>query len=125
MSFRTPKTFLLDGQKITYVEDSKVVKFAIHTPFVKAGHILGWNISEFGSPGLGINHAIIKFIERRKCTLIIHIDSEAYDCIIKFDVLSKFIKNNNNEYRAGGKKFVHVIPLNLCKGKKPTGGLVV
>ena len=123
MSFRTSKTFLLDGQKITYVEDSKVVKFAIHTPFVKAGHILGWNISEFGSVGLGINHTIIKFIERRKCTLIIHIDSEGYDCIIKYDVLSKFIKNQNNEYRAGGKKFVHVIPLKLCIGKKPTEGI--
>jgi len=116
MSFSQPKIFLLDGQEIIYVEDSKVVKFAIHEPFFKAGHILNWDISEFGSVGLGINHSIIKFLERRKCTLIIHIDSESYDCIIRHDVLMQFIKNHNNEYKAGGKKFVHVIPLKLCKG---------
>ncbi len=116
MNFSQPKIFLLDGQQVTYVEDSKVVKFAIHEPFFKAGHILGWNISEFGSVGLGINHTIIKFLARRRCTLIIHIDSESYDCVIRYDVLEKFIKNQNNEYKAGGKKFVHVIPLNLCNG---------
>jgi len=116
MSFSVPKTFLLDGQQITYVEDSKVVKFAIHEPFFKAGHILGWDISTFGSVGLGINHTIIKFLERRRCTLIIHIDSEGYDCVIKYDALVKFIKTQNNEYKAGGKKFVHVIPLKLCIG---------
>lgn len=116
MSFRSPKTFLLDGQQIIYVEDSKVVRFAIHEPFFKAGHILGWDISRFGSVGLGINHAIIKFLERSRSKLIIHIDSESYDCVITYDALSKFIKNEKNWYPAGGKKFVHVIPLSLYKG---------
>ncbi|MCH7561197.1 MAG: hypothetical protein IIC67_07515 [Thaumarchaeota archaeon] len=118
MSFTSPKTFLLDGQEITYIEDSKVVKFSIHTPFIKAGQILGWP-TEFGSPGLGINHAIIKFLEKSKCTLIIHIESDSYDCIIRYDKLMKFIHNHNNEYLAGGKKFVHVIPLKLCTGHRP------
>ena len=118
MSFSFPKTFSLDGQEIIYIEDSKVVKFSIHTPFIKAGQILGWP-TEFGSPGLGINHAIIKFLEKSKCTLIIHIESDSYDCIIRYDKLIKFINNYNNEYLAGGKKFVHVIPLKLCQGYHP------
>lgn len=112
-----PKQFLLDGQQVTFVEGiTNILKFAIHEPFFRAGHILGWNISEFGSVGLGINHSIIKFTERARCKLIIHIDSEGYDCIIGYDVLKQFIKNHPNEYRAGGKKFVHVIPLKLCVG---------
>lgn len=119
MIFSFPKIFPLDGQEITYIEDKKVVRFSIHTPFEKAGHILGWNIDEFGSWGLGINHAIIKFIERSKSTLVIHIDSAGYDCLIKYDTLIQFIKNHNNEYKAGGKKIVHVIPIKIFKGHHP------
>ena len=118
MSFTSPTSFLLDGQEVTYIEDKKILRFAIHEPFWKAGQKLGWP-TEFGSPGLGINHAIIKFIERSRCKLIIHIESESYDCIINYDFLKKFIFNHNNEYKAGGKKFVHVIPLKLCQGYHP------
>ena len=109
----------LGGQQIVYNPNSKTVRFSILTPFMMAGHKLNWDITKFGSVGLGINHSILKFLERTKSTLIVHIDSDNYDCVIKYDDLSKFIKHNNNEWRTGN-QFIHVIPLQLCRGIQET-----
>lgn len=98
--------FLLDGQPLVYGAESKICKTTIEEPFIKAGKILGW-IDH--CPGIGLNKKIIEFVVRRKATLIVHVASAGNDYWISWDKLQDFIKNNNTEYMAGGKKLVDVI----------------
>ena len=94
------RTFHLDGQKITYNDERKILKTIIEVPFYKAGIILSWD-QRFGSPGLGLNHKIIQYVLKTKSYLCIHVGQEGSDYWIKYDALVDFIKNNNTEYKAG------------------------
>ena len=103
----------LEGQSFYYNHETHLAKITIFQPFYKAGKILGWN-KEFKSVGLGLNKSIINFILKTKSTLIIRVEQENKEYWIRYDALNHFIKNNNTEYKAGGKKFVHVIPWKIC-----------
>jgi len=110
----------LEGQKINLSMESKIIKTTINEPFYKAGKILGWKSS---SAGLGINHSIIKLVLKTKCRLIVHVASAGHDYHVSPDQIKHFIKNNNTEYKAGGKKFVTVLPWRIFRGFYPKVGV--
>jgi len=109
-------TQILEGQMIKYSLETKIIKTTINEPFYKAGKILGWKGS---TAGLGINHSIIKLVLKTKCRLIIHVATAGHDYWVTHDIIKHFIKNNNTEYKAGGKKFVTVLPWRIFKGFHP------
>lgn len=94
------RIFNLDGQRVAYNEERKIVKTTIEVPFFKAGKILSWD-QGLGSPGLGLNHKIIQYVLKTKSYLCIHVGQEGADYWIRNSVLVDFIKNNNTEYKAG------------------------
>ena len=94
------RIFNLDGQKVAYNEERKIVKTTIEVPFFKAGKILSWS-QDLGSPGLGLNHKIIQYVLKTKSYLCIHVGQEGADYWIRNSVLVDFIKKNNTEYKAG------------------------
>lgn len=122
MIFIAPKTLQLEGQQFIFNDSSNSVSLQITQPFLKAGHILGWD-NTFGSPGLGINKSIIKFISQRKARLLIIVLSNPGNTNywITHDKLSQFIKNHNSEYNISG-KLIHVIPWSLFSSKPSFGG---
>lgn len=97
---------MLDGQPLVYNSFTKIGKTAIEEPFLKAGKMLKWNPEV---AGIGLNKKITEFMIKRKATLIVYIVSVGKDYWISWDKLRDFIKNNNTEYMAGGKKLVDVI----------------
>ena len=103
----------LGGQQICFNSERKLIKTTINQPFYSAGKILKWHHS-FGCVGLGLNHSIILFVVKTKSHLIIRVEQEQKEYWINYDRLDEFIRNNNTEYEAGGKKLVHVIPWSLC-----------
>lgn len=103
----------LEGQSFYYNHESHIAKLTIFQPFLTAGKILGWD-KQYGTVGLGINKSIVKFILKTKSVLIIRVEEENKEYWIRYDDLKQFLKNYNSEYKAGGKKLVHVIPWKLC-----------
>ena len=99
-------TFTIEGQKVVYNEDSKILKTTIEKPFMKASKILGWNEA---SPGLGINQIIVNLVIEHKCKLIVYVVSAEKDYWINWDHLEKFIKENNCDYKVSFNVWLKVI----------------
>lgn len=101
------QTHNVDGQEIIVNSENKICRMTIKEPFMKAGTVLNWPKK---GPGLGINKAIIDFVKKSGFTLLVRVESAGRDYIIRNDQLLKDLKELNTEYKAGGKKWVHVIP---------------
>ena len=113
-----PQILHFGSQKLVYNSDSKIAKTVIDSPFIKAGHIL-WKskISEFGSPGIGLNEDLIKFVLERSAILIVYVADPGEDYWILPHELAHFIKNYNSDYRVATnpEKFVKVIPWKIFR----------
>lgn len=97
----------LDGQKVAYNPDTKIVKTTIKEPFYKASKILGWNKQ---SPGLGLNEKIIQLVVKTKSHLIVHVESSCHDYSIPWDKVSHILKTENTQYRVTGDNWLSVLP---------------
>lgn len=115
--FFPPQILKLEGQSFVFNPESKTVVLEITQPFMKAGELLGWK-SEFGSPGLGINKSIIKFVEQSKSHLLVRVLSNSNDnqYWINHDEIKQFVRNNYSEYVVSGKT-INVIPWKLFTTK--------
>ena len=115
--FRSPRTLTLEGQEFVYNEESHTVVLEITQPFMKAGELLRWK-SEFGTPGLGINKSIIKFVEQSKSHMLVRVlsNSNQNQYWINHDEIKQFVRNNYSEYVVSGKT-INVIPWKLFATK--------
>jgi len=102
--------YKIEGQKVAYNPESKIIKTTIHEFFRKAGHILGWKNK---TAGLGINKKIIELILKTNSTLIIYVEESDRDYFLQPDKLKHFLLNNNHEYMTPKKVWVDVIPFDL------------
>ena len=106
--YSPPRNLKLDGQEFILNSNTNSIVMDIIQPFLKAGNILGWP-DEFGSPGFGINEAIIKFVIQRKAKIVVHLLSESKSYWINYSDIDNFIKHNNCRYVISGKD-LFVIP---------------
>ena len=110
----------LGGQIVGYNPERKITRFEIKEPFMRAGHILNWDLSKYGSVGIGLNKEIIKHVTEKQCHLIVRVDSQDHsDYWLYYDKLIDFIKNNNTEYLVSQSKYIHVIPWKICVRFQP------
>lgn len=106
--------FSLEGQRVAYNPDRKIIKTTIHEFFRTAGHILGWK-NKVG--GIGINKKLTEMILRTHSTLIIFVEESDRDYFLPCDKLKQFLLHNNHEYRTPKGVWVDVIPYNLFTHK--------
>lgn len=118
--FSPPQTLKLEGQEFIFNPESNVVVLEITQEFVSAGKQIGWDIENFGSPGFGINQAIINFIISRKSRLKIILLSTGQQYWIFYDHIKHFIKHNPCKYTISGKELI-VIPWRLFASFPPGG----
>jgi hypothetical protein len=90
----------LEGQKVTYNEETKTLFLTIEEAFYSAGKLLGW---ERPDPGIGLNTSIINFIKKYKCHLVIKVAEANHSYWIYYDTLMDFINKNNCDYTISGK----------------------
>lgn len=97
--------YLLDGQPLVYNADRKFGNTSIEEPFLKAGKIFG-----FKGPGIGLNPKLCEFIIKRKAVLMVYVVSFNHSYWMGWDKLKQYVEKGY-EYKAGGHKWVFVIPL--------------
>ena len=102
--------FNLDGQRIAFNPDAKIIKTTINEIFHKAGHILNWKVK---IAGIGFNKKIIEKVLRHNCTLIVFVEESDRDYFITCDKLKLFLLHNNHEYKTPKGVWVDVIPFDL------------
>lgn len=103
--------YILDGQPLVYNAERKLGNLTIEEPFLKAGKIFG-----FKGSGIGLNPSIIKFIVKREAVLMVYVASFHQNYWISWDWLEVH-KKKNYQYKAGGHKWVFIIPLNQFSEK--------
>jgi len=106
--------YILDGQKIAFNSEMKILKTTIREPFFTAGKRLGW-IGR--TAGLGINKKITEKLLRTNATLIIYVESSDRDYFLRCDRLKRFLLHNHHDYRTPKGVTVDVIPWDLFTHK--------
>jgi len=102
--------FNLEGQRIAFNPEAKIIKTTIHEFFRKAGYILGWKTK---TAGIGFNKKIIEKVIRYNCTLIVYVEESDRDYFLSCDKLKQFLLYNNHEYKTPKGVWVDVIPFDL------------
>jgi len=108
------QVFNIQGQRVVYNAERKIIKTTIKEHFRRAGHILGWKTK---TAGLGINKKITELILRTNSTLIIFVEESDRDYFLSSDKLKSFLLHNNHEYRTPKGVWVDVIPYDLFTHK--------
>lgn len=99
--------FELEGQRVVYNRETKIVKTTIDEPFFKASKILGWQTQ---SPGLGLNFSIINFVLKTQSRLVVHVKSAGHDYWITWDKIKQLLHSINCDYRVNNSKWLKVLP---------------
>ena len=102
--------YILDGQKVIFNPEAKILKTTIEKPFFSAGRILGWKGK---TAGIGINKKIIEKVLRNNATLIVYVWDSDRDYFLRPDKLKQFLLHHNHEYLTPKKIWVDVIPWDL------------
>ena len=120
-----PQVFLkvIEGQHVLINHQADVIILEIDEPFIKAGKLLNWDLSLYGSPGFGINKSIINMVLNYKFKLLIRHDTgNQKEFWVNHDKLRDFLKNNNTEYKVKS-KWIDVIPWKLFTSKPSFSGV--
>jgi len=112
---------VIEGQHVLINSQAGVIILEIEEPFMKAGKLLNWDLSLYGSPGFGINKSIINMVLNYKFKMLIRHGTER-EFWLNHDKLRDFIKNNNTEYKVKS-KFIDVIPWKLFTSKPSFSGV--
>jgi len=106
--------FNLDGQKVSFNPESKILKTTINEFFRTAGRELGWGTKFNGNiSGLGFNRKIIEKLIRHNCTLIVFVEEADRDYFLAPDRLKRFLLHNKHEKMTPKGVVVDVIPFDL------------
>ena len=113
---------VIEGQQILFNMESKVIILEINEPFMKAGKLLNWDLTVYGSPGFGINKSIINMVLNYKFRMLVRHDTGTQkEFWINHDKLREFIEHNNTEYKVKS-KWIDVIPWKLFHAKPNFSG---
>ncbi len=105
------QTINFDGQIAKYNSERNVLVTTIKEPFMSAGKKLGWNNHQ--PQGFGFNLKLIEFVLKRKCVLVIYVDSWHCTLFVKHDVLRQFLENNSCDYKIRN-TVLKVIAKDIC-----------
>jgi len=108
---------IIDGQKVVYNPERKLIKTVIDTPFMSAGKKLSWDLSKYGCAGIGLNERIIELVLKTNSTLIVYVLSTPNgpvdkDYWITSAMINNFISYNSTHYKIRDVNLL-VIPWNL------------
>lgn len=108
----------IDGQKVVFNPERKIIKTTIETPFMSAGKHISWNPT-FGIPGIGLNLKLIELTLKTNSTLIIYIISTPTgpiekDYWITADRLKDFLTKHSTDYKIRN-TILKVIPWSILK----------
>ncbi len=94
-------------QQIEYSEQLHAVKTSIKTPFWSASFILGW---PWKAAGLGFNKQIINTVKTHMADLVVHVEFNGYDYLIRYEKIMEFLENYKTDYLVKGRVFLTVLP---------------
>ena len=113
---------VIEGQQVLINMESGVIILEIDEPFMKAGKLLNWDLSVYGSPGFGINKSIINLVLNHKFKMLIRHDTGTQkEFWLNHDNLKNFLINHNTEYKVKS-KWINVIPWKLFHSKPNFSG---
>jgi len=106
---------ILDGQKINYNSESKIMATTIETPFFSAGKKLGWR---WQPQAVGLNLKVIQFLLSTKFTLVVYIEHYHHSYFFPYDKLKDYLQNNECDYKIRD-TVLKVIPIELFTSYNP------
>jgi len=117
------ETHYINGQKIVYNPERKLVKTTIETPFMSAGKQMLWDLTKYGTCGIGLNLKIIELVLKTNSTLIVYVLSTPQgpiekDYWIHADKLKQYLTLYNNDYKIRN-TILKIIPWKLFNTHAP------